>query len=136
MREMESKRYMTIKELMGKAVERARRDPLFVEAEKLCELDYDKIAYSVGEDKLYRCQFDAISSVTFGSSEGIYGTIQLLGCWTKEHMSQPMYTRVNVYTLKTLAMSENAYIGIGMMGNLIAYHATQYIMENLNRFDA
>lgn len=135
MEKNEHKKHMTIKELMGLAVERARKDPLFAEAEKLCELDYDSIAYGPEETELCRCEFDVISYAAFGGSEGIYGTVQLQGCWAPAGAGMIWNSRISAYTLKTLSTSKEAYIGISMMGNLIAYHATDIIMENLKRFD-
>lgn len=80
----DEKRYFSVKDMFEQAVTRAKTDPRYEEYSKICELDYDLLCSTCKYDKLYRCEFDVVGEVTYGSSEGIYGDIFLYGNWSKE----------------------------------------------------
>ena len=85
-------------------------------------------------DKLYRCEFDVVGEVTYGSSEGIYGDIFLYGNWSKER-DDPFKSRARVYVLKTLKQDKESYLAVGMLVNLICYYANEFVATHLDRFD-
>ena len=97
----DEKRYFSVKDMFEQAVTRAKTDPRYEEYSKICELDYDLLCSTCKYDKLYRCEFDVVGEVTYGSSEGIYGDIFLYGNWSKER-DDPFKSRARVYVLKTL----------------------------------
>ena len=74
----DEKRYFSVKDMFEQAVTRAKTDPRYEEYSKICELDYDLLCSTCKYDKLYRCEFDVVGEVTYGSSEGIYGDIFLM----------------------------------------------------------
>ena len=80
----DEKRYFSVKDMFEQAVTRAKTDPRYEEYSKICELDYDLLCSTCKYDKLYRCEFDVVGEVTYGSSEGIYVYIFLHGYWYKE----------------------------------------------------
>lgn len=67
----DEKRYFSVKDMFEQAVTRAKTDPRYEEYSKICELDYDLLCSTCKYDKLYRCEFDVVGEVTYGSSEGI-----------------------------------------------------------------
>ena len=81
----DEKRYFSVKDMFEQAVTRAKTDPRYEEYSKICELDYDLLCSTCKYDKLYRCEFDVVGEVTYGSSEGIYGDIFL----SLIHISEP-----------------------------------------------
>ena len=98
------------------------------------ELDYDLLCSTCKYDKLYRCEFDVVGEVTYGSSEGIYGDIFLYGNWSKER-DDPFKSRARVYVLKTLKQDKESYLAVGMLVNLICYYANEFVATHLDRFD-
>lgn len=42
---------------------------------------------------------------------------------------------MNVYTLKTLETSKDAYLAMGELVTLICYYANEYVGAHLDRFD-
>ncbi len=84
----DEKRYFSVKDMFEQAVTRAKTDPRYEEYSKICELDYDLLCSTCKYDRLYRCEFDVVGEVTYGSSEGIYGDIFLYGNWSKERMTR------------------------------------------------
>lgn len=65
----DEKRYFSVKDMFEQAVTRAKTDPRYEEYSKICELDYDLLCSTCKYDKLYRCEFDVVGEVTYGSSE-------------------------------------------------------------------
>ena len=124
----DEKRYFSVKDMFEQAVTRAKTDPRYEEYSKICELDYDLLCSTCKYDKLYRCEFDVVGEVTYGSSEGIYGDIFLYGNWSKER-DDPFKSRARVYVLKTLKQDKESYLAVGMLVNLICVTCTpaQYI---------
>ena len=118
----------------SQAVTRAKTDPRYEEYSKICELDYDLLCSTCKYDKLYRCEFDVVGEVTYGSSEGIYGDIFLYGNWSKER-DDPFKSRARVYVLKTLKQDKESYLAVGMLVNLICYYANEFVATHLDRFD-
>ena len=114
----DEKRYFSVKDMFEQAVTRAKTDPRYEEYSKICELDYDLLCSTCKYDKLYRCEFDVVGEVTYGSSEGIYGDIFLYGNWSKER-DDPFKSRARVYVLKTLKQDKESYLAVGMLVNLI-----------------
>ena len=106
----------------------------YEEYSKICELDYDLLCSTCKYDKLYRCEFDVVGEVTYGSSEGIYGDIFLYGNWSKER-DDPFKSRARVYVLKTLKQDKESYLAVGMLVNLICYYANEFVATHLDRFD-
>lgn len=117
----DEKRYFSVKDMFEQAVTRAKTDPRYEEYSKICELDYDLLCSTCKYDKLYRCEFDVVGEVTYGSSEGIYGDIFLYGNWSKER-DDPFKSRARVYVLKTLKQDKESYLAVGMLVNLICYY--------------
>lgn len=109
----DEKRYFSVKDMFEQAVTRAKTDPRYEEYSKICELDYDLLCSTCKYDKLYRCEFDVVGEVTYGSSEGIYGDIFLYGNWSKER-DDPFKSRARVYVLKTLKQDKESYLAVGM----------------------
>lgn len=95
---------------------------------------YDLLCSTCKYDKLYRCEFDVVGEVTYGSSEGIYGDIFLYGNWSKER-DDPFKSRARVYVLKTLKQDKESYLAVGMLVNLICYYANEFVATHLDRFD-
>ena len=129
------KKYLRAKDIMEAAVKTAQEDPLFQEAEKECVLDYHQLCFTTRFDEVKLCSFNVIGHPEYGGSEGIYGTIQFFGEWVPQHSDNCYRSRVNVYTLKTLSESKEAFLGMGLMVNLICYYANQFINEHTDRFD-
>ena len=132
----EKKRYFTVKEIMDAVMEQAKADPMYQDAEKRCELDYDITSCMTEKETLELCSFDVIGHVAYGGSEGIYGGIELVGAW--KHSQEEAHTfhcRMNVYTLKTLETSKDAYLAMGELVTLICYYANEYVGAHLDRFD-
>ena len=123
-----------LKDMFEQAVTRAKTDPRYEEYSKICELDYDLLCSTCKYDKLYRCEFDVVGEVTYGSSEGIYGDIFLYGNWSKER-DDPFKSRARVYVLKTLKQDKESYLAVGMLVNLICYYANEFVATHLDRFD-
>jgi hypothetical protein len=130
----DEKRYFSVKDVFEQAVTRAKTDPRYEEYSKICELDYDLLCSTCKYDKLYRCEFDVVGEVTYGSSEGIYGDIFLYGNWSKER-DDPFKSRARVYVLKTLKQDKESYLAVGMLVNLICYYANEFVATHLDRFD-
>ena len=130
----DEKRYFSVKDMLEQAVTRAKTDPRYEEYSKICELDYDLLCSTCKYDKLYRCEFDVVGEVTYGSSEGIYGDIFLYGNWSKER-DGPFKSRARVYVLKTLKQDKESYLAVGMLVNLICYYANEFVATHLDRFD-
>lgn len=130
----DEKRYFSVKDMFEQAVTRAKTDPRYEEYSKICELDYDLLCSTCKYDKLYRCEFDVVGEVTYGSSEGIYGDIFLYGNWSKER-DDPFKSRARVYVLKTLKQDKESYLAVGMLVNLICYYANEFVATHLDRFD-
>ena len=129
------KKYLRVTEIMEAAAKKAQEDPLFQEAEKECVLDYHQVDFLNSLDKVRLCSFNVIGHPEYGGSEGIYGTIQSFGEWVPQHSDNCCRSRVNVYTLKTLSESKDAFLGMGLMVNLICYYANQFINDHIERFD-
>ena len=130
-----SSHYMTVKELFDNALELARKDPTFAEAETKCQLDYHLICSGVTYDPLKRCEFDVIGYPNFGNSEGIYGDIFLYGQWVENQHDDPFRSRMRVYSLKTLREDKEGFMAMSTLVNLLCFYARSYVNENLNRFD-
>ena len=129
------KKYLRVTEIMEAAAKKAQEDPLFQEAEKECVLDYHQVDFLNSLDEVRLCSFNVIGHPEYGGSEGIYGTIQSFGEWVPQHSDNCCRSRVNVYTLKTLSESKDAFLGMGLMVNLICYYANQFINDHIERFD-
>ena len=129
-----SERDCSVKDMVEQEVTRAKTDPRYEEYSKICELDYDLLCSTCKYDKLYRCEFDVVGEVTYGSSEGIYGDIFLYGNWSKER-DDPFKSRARVYVLKTLKQDKESYLAVGMLVNLICYYANEFVATHLDRFD-
>ncbi len=129
------KKYLRVTEIMEAAAKKAQEDPLFQEAEKECVLDYHQVDFLNSLDEVRLCSFNVIGHPEYGGSEGIYGTIQFFGEWVPQHSDNCCRSRVNVYTLKTLSESKDAFLGMGLMVNMICYYANQFINDHIERFD-
>lgn len=129
------RKYYTVSELLDAALVQAKEDPLYQKALQDCILDYELVSHAVKYDRLVKCEFDPVGLVRYGGSEGIYGSILLYGKWAEGVDTGPYTSRMNVYTLKTLETSKEAYLGMAMLVNLIAYYADQVMRANLDRFD-
>ena len=127
----ESKQYFTVKELFNTVIEQAKADSYFEHYNRICELDYELLSFMHEDTVLYRPDFDVVGEVSYGGSEGIYGSVSLQGQWS-ETQEQP---QICVYTLKTLREDKESYLAIGMLTNLICYYANKAIAENMDRFD-
>lgn len=138
MGKVSTRKYFTIQELMEKAVELAKEDPLYEAAAQDACLDYGIVSSRENPEK---CQlklrdFDVVSQVVFGSCEGIYASIQFLGTWRPGQENERFFKGItHVYTLKSLETSKEAYLGMGALANLITYYANQIVGDNLDRFD-
>lgn len=130
----ESKQYFTMKEFFDAVIERAKADPYFEHYNRICELDYDLLNFRHETEVLYRPDFDVVGEVAYGGSEGIYGDISLHGQWSKAQDHAPS-AWLDVYTLKTLREDKESYLAIGMLVNLICYHANEVIAKHPDRFD-
>ena len=129
------RKYYTVSELLDAALVQAKEDPLYQKALQDCILDYELVSHAVKYDRLTKCEFDVVGLVRYGGSEGIYGSILLDGKWAEGVDTGPYTSRMNVYTLKTLETSKEAYLGMAMLVNLIAYYTDQVMRANLDRFD-
>lgn len=127
--------YFTVKDVFEAAVALARTDPSFVEAEKKCSLDYERVCSDSREDVLRFSDFEVIGLVTYGTSEGIYGDLYLYGSWNQETRMVSGNSYLRVYVLKTLNEEKDAYLAMGIMVNIIAYYANEFVRTHLNRFD-
>lgn len=124
------RKYFTVNELVEEAIQMAKEDPLFKEAVERTKLDYYTASCRVAHENVMYCTFSVVSDVTYGSSEGIYGSLQFDGNWAPGQEG-----RTHVFSLKTLSTEKEAYLGMGSLVNLISYYANQLIGENLDRFD-
>lgn len=129
-----AKNYFTVKTLLDRAIEQAKADPRFTEAEKACPLENWGIRSLCQHDKLRSCAFDVIGCVSYGGCEGIYGDIIFQGKWDTKDMS-PMREYMRVYSMKTLRDGKKSYLAMGSMVNLICYYANEFVRNNLDRFD-
>ncbi len=129
------RKYYTVTELLDAALAQAKEDPRYRESLQDCVLDYELVSHAVKYDRLTKCEFDPVGLVRYGGNEGIYGSIVLYGSWAEGVDTDPYTSRVNVYTLKTLDTSKEAYLGMAMLVNLIAYYMDQVMRANLDRFD-
>lgn len=128
---MEKRNYPTLQKILDYAVAAAKADPRYADAEKDCIIDYHGVFPSEARTLLVTCcEFDAIAIVEYGTSEGIYGSIHLNGTWS----NQPCVSN-RVYSLKTLSDDKDAYMGMAVISNLIAYHVREFVGNNLRRFD-
>lgn len=130
-----SKPYFTVQQLMDAAVELAKSDPRYEATVKDCALDYQLVSSGLRYDELKLCEFDVIGYVDYGSSEGIYGNIQLFGNWNPQQPDEPFQSRMHVYTLKTLNTDKESFLAMGMLVNLICYYANEFVRTHLDRFD-
>lgn len=120
---------LTVKEIVDQAVRDAKADPAFAEAEKSCPLDYDIYPYDREVEEINADEFYAVGCVNYGGSEGIYGEICFMGTWN-EQLSDIKYKNImDVYSLKTLDCGKEAYLGMGMMVNLICYYINEQIVQ-------
>lgn len=127
--------YFSVKNVFEAAVALARTDPSFVEAEKNCPLDYERVCSASREEVLRFSDFEIIGLVTYGTSEGIYGDLYLYGSWNQETRMVSGNSCLRVYVLKTLNEGKDAYLSMGSMVNMIAYYANEFVGTHLNRFD-
>lgn len=125
---------LTVKDIVDRAVLDAKADAAFVQAEKNCPLDYD--IYSYGREvEVVNCDnFHAIGSICYGGSEGIYGEIYFMGTWNEQLSDIKYKNSMEVYTLKTLDCTKDAYLGLGMMVNLICYYINERIRDGFIPF--
>lgn len=119
----ELKVYYTQQELIQAGLKQAKAAPQWDAALRDCPLDY---VMPVNSDALVKdCRIEVIFNVTYGGSEGIYGDVSIQG----------MGGRYSMCTIKTLETSKEAYLGMCALCGLVAYHTTEVINHNLNRFD-
>ena len=125
---------LTVKDIVYRAVKDAKADAAFALAEKKCPLDYD--IYSYGREvEVVNCDsFYAIGSIAYGGSEGIYGEIYFMGTWNEQLSDIKSKNSMEVYTLKTLDCTKDAYLGLGMMVNLICYYINDRIRDGFIPF--
>jgi len=135
MSKQHEKKYFAVEEIFKAAVDLARTDPKFAEAEKDCALDYDMVCSSIRGEKLTRCEFEVIGITNYGTSEGIYGDLYLYGSWNEQTMQERGNQHRRVYVLKTLECNKDAYLAMGTMVSLICYYANEFVGAHLNRFD-
>ena len=125
---------LTVKDIVDRAVKDAKADAAFALAEKKCPLDYDIYSYGREVEVVNRDSFYAIGSVVYGGSEGIYGEIYFMGTWNEQLSDIKYKNSMEVYTLKTLDCTKDAYLGLGMMVNLICYYINERIRDGFIPF--
>lgn len=79
--------------------------------------------------ELARYEFDFISMVHFGGSEGIYVDCYLKGCFDDSKRDS-----LHVGTLKTLETSMEASKIMGELCGALMHHASTYVNGNIHRF--
>lgn len=121
------RRLLTVKDIVDQAVCEAKADSAFVEAEKSCPLDYDIYPYDCEVEEINSDNFHAVGCVNYGGSEGIYGEVYFMGTWHDQLSDLKYRNTMGVYTLKTLDCNKEAYLGMGMMVNLICYYINERI---------
>lgn len=121
------RRVLTVKDIVDQAVSHAKVDPVFAEAEKNCPLDYDIYPYDREVEEINIDNFHAVGCVNYGGSEGIYGEVYFMGTWHDQLSDLKYRNTMGVYTLKTLHCTKEAYLGMGMMVNLICYYINERI---------
>ena len=125
---------LTVKDIVDRAVKDAKADAAFALAEKKCPLDYDIYSYGREVDVVNCDSFYAVGSVGYGCSEGIYGEIYFMGTWNEQLSDIKYKNSMEVYTLKTLGCTKDAYLGLGMMVNLICYYINERIRDGFIPF--
>ena len=129
------KQYFTVEQLVNTAVELAKTDPSFQEAEKSVVLDYALVCSATKKTKLTKSLFDVVGELAYGGSEGIYAGINLVGAWDDASYAEKKNCRIAIATLKTLQTDKDAYLALGHMMNVICYYANEVVRNNLSRFD-
>lgn len=129
-----AKNYFTVKELMALALKMAEQDEFSPELDTDM-LDYQMVSYGAENCKLKRIDFDVLSSVQYGASEGIYGHICVRGDWLPEAEQSVLGHQMLIYVLKTLRDDKLAYFAMGAMVTMLSYYVNKAISENLDRFD-
>jgi len=125
---------LTVKDIVDQAVRDAKADPAFAEAEKNCPLDYDIYPYNREVEEINTDEFYAVGCVTFGASEGIYGEVYFMGTLHDQLSDLKYRNTMGVYTLKTLDCNKEAYLGMGMMVNLICYFINERIGQVFSQY--
>ena len=126
-RKADEKDSLSVKDIVDQAVSDAKADAEFANAEKKCPLDYDIYPCSCEVKEINTNSFSAVGYVNYGGSEGIYGEIYFMGTWNDQLPDLMRRNTMGVYTLKTLDCNKEAYLGMGMMVNLICYYINERI---------
>ena len=126
-RKVDEKNSLSVKDIVDQAVSDAKADAEFAYAEKKCPLDYDIYPCSCEVKEINTNNFSAVGYVNYGGSEGIYGEIYFMGIWNDQLSDLMRRNTMGVYTLKTLDCNKEAYLGMGMMVNLICYYINERI---------
>ena len=121
------RRPLTVKDIVDQAVSDAKADVEFAKAEHNCPLDYDIYPYDREVEEINTDEFHAVGCVNYGGSEGIYGEVYFMGTWHDQLSDLKYSNTMGVYTLKTLDCNKEAYLGMGMMVNLICYYINEQI---------
>lgn len=124
--------YFTAKELFDRAVARAKEDSRWGELGDP-EAFFDYISFTDKYEKtlIKSCQWDPIYDVTYGTSEGIYADIVLVGYVTGNDKPE----RMTIATFKTLSTGRDPYLTMGFYVGLVCYYIRQIVNEDLERFD-
>ena len=131
--EVDDKNSFTVKDIVDQAVADAKADAEFANAGKNCPLDYDIYPCSCEVKEINTNNFSAVGYVNYGGSEGIYGEIYFMGIWNDQLSDLMRRNTMGVYTLKTLDCNKEAYLGMGMMVNLICYYINERIGQDFSQ---
>lgn len=124
------KDYYTQETLIREALLRAEDDPLWGETKKKANLDYHQVSFY--KDRVVKkCSFDAIGIVTFGGSEGIYGSVIFDG--TIDDSGERAFS--TAYVFKSLSTDKDTYLALAQLSSLLAFYVMQVMGDNLSRFD-
>lgn len=128
--------HYTMKKLVEKAHALAKADPLWGESEKNAPLENPGAYFQHPKEDsnvpLTSCSFDAIGHVTYGSNEGICGSVIVRGQWVDgvDPDERP------VFSFKTLYTNKAAYFAMSTMATLVAYHMSEILENETMRFCA
>ena len=127
--------YYTVKSLIEAAVDMAKADPLYATVLEKCPLEYGHFILGVDEVELTSSEFEAVGTVHYGGSEGVYGEIRFFGIRNSKNSLLEYAQNMYVYSLKTRLSNKEAYLGMGRLVMLICYYINHEKQNNLWCFD-
>lgn len=124
-------KHFTLKQLWDAAMETVKEDSFW---KYNCDiLDYTLFSDTPNENlELTSYEFDVVAITKVGGNEGIYSSIVVDGI--VQHEADCV--RHSIGTLKTLHEGKEAYLKMAALSNLLAYHLSDVVGKNLNRFEA